>query len=185
MEIRISQELYTILLYARDEAMRTGSYAITADHLLLGLPRHEDNAACLLMKEAGLSLQELKRYVDSCTFRESSVPYDMSDKMAVGRSAQNVINLSAYEALKAGSAEVASLHLLLALSGTPGIATAEFFSRSGISHAGLVAMLGKHGWSESVSPSASDEESAKKSIETQMRSMVVFTYPTGDDRMPS
>ena len=36
MQIRISEELNTILLYARDEAMRTGSYAIGADHLMLG-----------------------------------------------------------------------------------------------------------------------------------------------------
>lgn len=36
MEIRISDELNDIIRYARDEAMRTGSYGIGPDHLFLG-----------------------------------------------------------------------------------------------------------------------------------------------------
>jgi len=45
MEIRISDELNDIIRYARDEAMRTGSYGIGPDHLFLGVLRHGDNAA--------------------------------------------------------------------------------------------------------------------------------------------
>jgi len=74
MQIRISEELNTILLYARDEAMRTGSYAIGADHLMLGILRHADNAACLLLKEMEVDLTAFKRYIDSCLFRDHSVP---------------------------------------------------------------------------------------------------------------
>lgn len=36
MEIRISGELNDIIRYAKDEAMRTGSYGIGPDHLLWG-----------------------------------------------------------------------------------------------------------------------------------------------------
>ena len=36
MKIKFSQELLTILGYARDEAMRTGCYGIGADHIVLG-----------------------------------------------------------------------------------------------------------------------------------------------------
>ena len=45
MEIRISDELNDIIRYARDEAMRTGSYSIGPDHPFLGILRHGDNAA--------------------------------------------------------------------------------------------------------------------------------------------
>ena len=46
MEIKISDELNDIIRYARDEAMRTGSYGIGPDHLFLGILRHGENAAC-------------------------------------------------------------------------------------------------------------------------------------------
>ena len=46
MEIKISDELNTIIGYAREEALRTGSYGIGPDHLFLGIIRHADNDAC-------------------------------------------------------------------------------------------------------------------------------------------
>ena len=45
MKIKFSQELLTILGYARDEAMRTGCYGIGADHIVLGLLRPRANNA--------------------------------------------------------------------------------------------------------------------------------------------
>lgn len=185
MEIRISRELYTILLYARDEAMRTGCFAIAADHLLLGILRHEDNAACLLLKECGADLAQMKKFVDSCVFTDSSIPYGSSDKMGVARSAQNVINMSAYEALKAGSEEVTAIHLLLALARSARTATADYLGNNSIGVDTLTEKLYSHGWRRPSVPSASDEEDAKKSIETQMRSMVVFTYPSQDEKVLS
>lgn len=43
MQVTLSEEINSIVSYARDEAMRTGSYVIETDHLLLGLLRHADN----------------------------------------------------------------------------------------------------------------------------------------------
>ena len=45
MEMKISDELNLIVRYAREEAMRTGSYGIGTDHLVLGILRHADNNA--------------------------------------------------------------------------------------------------------------------------------------------
>ena len=45
MTIKFSNEMLSILGYARDEAMRTGSYGVGADHIVLGLLRHRDNNA--------------------------------------------------------------------------------------------------------------------------------------------
>ena len=70
MQIRISEELNTILLYARDEAMRTGSYAIGADHLMLGILRHGENAACLLLQELGVD----RPYSQIFTDRHGFIP---------------------------------------------------------------------------------------------------------------
>ena len=64
MEIRFSQEMLTILGYARDEAMRTGSYGIGADHVMLALIRHRDNDACRALDACGVEVDLLKRDID-------------------------------------------------------------------------------------------------------------------------
>ena len=48
MEIKISDELNNIIRYAREEAMRTGSYGIGPDHLFLGMMRQADTNTCSL-----------------------------------------------------------------------------------------------------------------------------------------
>ena len=53
MEIRISEELNSIINYAREEAMRTGSYGIGPDHLFLGIIRHGDPPACPPLRGLG------------------------------------------------------------------------------------------------------------------------------------
>lgn len=185
MQIRISEELNTILLYARDEAMRTGSYAIGADHLMLGILRHGENAACLLLQDLGVDLRAFKRFVDGCLFRERSVPYSAEDKMTVARSAQNVINMAAFEALKAGSAEVQALHLLLALSRSAGTATASRLSDDGAGTRALLDRLEARGWRRSESVQAPAEEEVKRSMESQIRSLVMITPSAGGSKLPS
>ena len=61
MEIKISDQLNGIIKYAREEAMRTGSYGIGPDHLFLGLIRHEDNTAFRALRDLGLDPEELKQ----------------------------------------------------------------------------------------------------------------------------
>ena len=72
MTIRISEELNLILNFSREEAMRTGSYGIGPDHMMLGIIRHGDNQACEILKELGLDLQEMKQFIDSKIFSDIS-----------------------------------------------------------------------------------------------------------------
>ena len=53
MEIKISDELNNIIRYAREEAMRTGSYGIGPDHLFLGMMRQAENEACKVIVNLG------------------------------------------------------------------------------------------------------------------------------------
>lgn len=185
MQIRISEELNTILLYARDEAMRTGSYAIGADHLMLGILRHGENAACLLLQELGVDLGAFKRFVDSCLFRERSVPYSAEDKMMVGRSAQNVINMAAFEALKAGSEEVRSLHLLLALSRATDTAGAPWLAERKAGTREMLEALRSRGWFRAASEQAPAEEEVRQTVESQLRSLVLISPSSSGGRLPS
>lgn len=60
MEIKISDELNTIIGYAREEALRTGSYGIGPDHLFLGIIRHADNDACRTLTGLGADTDSMK-----------------------------------------------------------------------------------------------------------------------------
>ena len=184
MQIRISEELNTILLYARDEAMRTGSYAIGADHLMLGILRHGENAACLLLQELGVDLTAFKRFVDSCLFRERSVPYSAEDRMTVGRSAQNVINMAAFEALKVGSDQVKSLHLLLALSRAADTVGTPWLSERGAGTREMMERLEARGWRASAVQAPAEEE-VRETMESQIRSLVLITPSSGGGNLPS
>ena len=118
MEIRISDELNDIIRYARDEAMRTGSYGIGPDHLFLGVLRHGDNAAFRTVTGLGIDADNFKRFIDSHIFTNEPIPYAESDKISFTRYAQNVLSITVLEASKQGVTEANSLHLLLALCRT-------------------------------------------------------------------
>ena len=65
MEIRISDQLNSIINYSREEAMRTGSYGIAPDHLLLGILRHRENSAADALLGVGTDLEELKQFIET------------------------------------------------------------------------------------------------------------------------
>ena len=132
MEISVSPELEVILGYARDEAMRTGHYGMTADHLILGALRQGGNRLCRALRALGTAPEELKAYIDAQVFREDGIPYVDAHRIGLARGAVNLLNLSVYEALKADCDQPASEHLLLALTRCAGCAAKDFLDARGI-----------------------------------------------------
>lgn len=141
MQTQVSQELLKIITYARDEAMRTGDYCITTDHLLLGIIRHEDNDACRCLSAMGVDLPELKRTVEGGLFRPSGIAYAEADRLTFSRSAQNTLNLCIVEATMAGADKIFATHLLLAIAGSSGSISLGYLKAMGIDHAALSAYM--------------------------------------------
>ena len=115
MEIKFSTDLQTILRYARDEAARTGSYGVGADHVVLGLLRHRDNDACRILSACGVDLDRFKQDIDAQVLGEQPVPWPDQGRIRPTRSAAALVGGAAYEALKQGGREIFPVHLLLAL----------------------------------------------------------------------
>ena len=115
MEIKISRELNIIMNFARDEAMRTGSYGISPDHLLLGILRHKDNEAAGTLLGLGTDLDELKQFIDANIRTDKYIPFSEFEKISLSRGAYNILSLSILEATKSLSEVVRPEHLLLAL----------------------------------------------------------------------
>lgn len=141
MQIGLSEEINLIISYARDEAMRTGSYVIETDHLLLALLRHAENDACKILKSFGIDLDEFKQFVDGKIFHKQGIPYFDEDKINLSRGAQNTINLSVLEASLDNSPTANSLHLLLAICRSHGCASETYLREEGLDHHSLSALV--------------------------------------------
>ena len=115
MEIRISRDLNVIINFARDEAMRTGSYGISPDHLFLGIIRHKDNEAAGALSGLGVDLEALKQSIDENVRTDRHIPFAESEKVSLSRGAYNILSMSILEATKALSDTVRPEHMLLAL----------------------------------------------------------------------
>ena len=141
MEMRISDELNLIVRYAREEAMRTGSYGIGVDHLVLGILRHGDNDACRVLRGLVADPDELKQFIDVHIFRQGSIPYSDVDQVVLSRSAQSLLNLTILEATRLKHAETDSSHLLLAVCRTEGNYTQAFLKNHGVNYAVVLSYM--------------------------------------------
>ncbi len=115
MEISISDELSSIINFSREEAMRTGSYGISPDHLFLGILRHRENTAVDALRGSMVDIEEMKQFIDGRIFTNEHIPYGEIDKITFSRSTQNVLSFTILEATRLRSAQASSQHLLLAL----------------------------------------------------------------------
>ena len=104
MDLKISDALNGIISYAREEAMRTGSYGIGPDHLFLGIIRHADNDAAVAPATMEVDMQQLKAFIDSRVFTNEQIPYSELEHIAFSRAAQNVLSLTVLEAGRMRSA---------------------------------------------------------------------------------
>lgn len=164
MEIKISDELNDIIRYARDEAMRTGSYGIGPDHLFLGILRHGENAACKVIVGLGVDTDGFKRFIDSHIFTNEPIPYSESDKISFSRYAQNVLSITVLEASRQGVSEAGSLHLLLALCRTTENYGQAYLRQHGVDYGRLLGYMRDEGLLNSV-PGPEDEPCAEDAQE--------------------
>ena len=91
MDIRVSGELNSIITYAREEALRTGSYGIGPDHLFLGIIRHVDNDAYRILEGLEVDMDQLKNSIGLQNYSGKDplvaykfMAYDMFDEMIRG-----------------------------------------------------------------------------------------------------
>lgn len=118
--MKISQELETIVQYAREEAMRTGSYAIGPEHLLLGILRHGDNSAARSLSLSGIDPASAKKAMEVRLFQEHSIPYRDIDSVRLSPESDTVLNLATAKAIAAGRSETLAIDLLRALAAGTG-----------------------------------------------------------------
>jgi ATP-dependent Clp protease ATP-binding subunit ClpC len=159
MQIQISDELNAVIKYAREEAMRTGSYGIGPDHLFLGIIRHEENAAFTTLRSVGVEPVDLKAFIDQRIFTNETIPYDQIDHINFSRQAQNVLSITVMEATRLKSPAAMPQHLLLALCRITDSYGQVYLRSRGVDYGRLLAFMEDEGL---LRPGQKEEEEAPK-----------------------
>ena len=144
-QLQVSDDLNAVITYARDEAMRTGSYGIGPDHLFLGIIRHEENAAFHAIRSLGVEPADLKAFIDGRIFTNETIPYDKLDNISFSRQAQNVLSITVMEASRLKSPAAMPQHLLLALCRTTESYGQMFLRSHGIDYGRLLSFFEDEG----------------------------------------
>ncbi len=145
MQLQVSDDLNAVIKYAREEAMRTGSYGIGPDHLFLGIIREEENAAFAAIRNLGVEPAELKSFIDGRIFTNETIPYEQLDNINFSRQAQNVLSITVMEASRLKSPAAMPQHLLLALCRTTESYGQLFLRSHGIDYGRLLAYFEDEG----------------------------------------
>ena len=159
MQLKVTEDLNQVIKYAREEAMRTGSYGIGPDHLFLGIIRHEENAAFTTLQHLGIEPADLKVFIDQRIFTGETIPYEELDHISFSRQAQNVLSITVMEATRLKSEAAAPQHLLLALCRTTECYGQVYLRSHGIDYGRLLAYMEDEGL---LHPHQQQEETPKQ-----------------------
>ena len=105
-----TNNLHTILTYAREEAGRLGNPEIMPDHFLLGILRLGAGKAFELLMQAGLDPVECKRRMDE-RLRQA----EATQTQKLSRASERIIRLTGIEARNYQAETCGSVHLLMGL----------------------------------------------------------------------
>jgi ATP-dependent Clp protease ATP-binding subunit ClpC len=160
MEITISDQLHSVINFSREEAMRTGSYGIAPDHLLLGLLRHRENSAVDALRGLGIDVEELKEFIDSHIFTNEHIPYSEIDSITFSRGVQNVLSFTILEATKLRNRQAGVEHLLLALCRAGDSYGVTYIRDNGVDYGMIYRYMEKNSMIEKGPEETSEEEEA-------------------------
>ena len=145
MQLQVSEDLNLVIKYAREEAMRTGSYGIGPDHLFLGIIRHEENAAFRTLQSLGVEPADLKTFIDQRIVTGETLPYEQLENISFSRQSQNVLSITVMEATRLKSPLARPQHLLLALCRTTESYGQVYLRSHGIDYGRLLAFMEEEG----------------------------------------
>ena len=98
MHLQLSSELNDIVTYAKEEAIRLGSYTITTDHIILGMIRHGENPATILMHKMGINLFEMKKQIEEEIRKAEIIPIENANRITLSKASENALKVMYLEA---------------------------------------------------------------------------------------
>ena len=131
MQGPVSTDLKIILNYAREEAIRLGSYSITPDHLFLGILRHRKCDAVLILKELGAHLTEIKKNIEALIAKPEVIPFEKTEEVEISEEVKNLYS-AAYTRFVPEGGQPRTVHILIAILTTTQSLTRNLLLDDGI-----------------------------------------------------
>ncbi len=131
MQGPVSTDLKIILNYAREEAIRLGSYSITPDHLFLGILRHRKCDAVLILKELGAHLTEIKKNIEALIAKPEVIPFEKTEEVEISEEAKTLYS-AAYTRFVPEGGQPRTVHILIAILTTTQSLTRNLLLDDGI-----------------------------------------------------
>ncbi|MEU7747583.1 Clp protease N-terminal domain-containing protein [Nonomuraea sp. NPDC049158] len=101
-----------IIVLSQDEARTLNHDSIGTEHLLLGLIREDEGVGAQVLKNLGLTLEDVRRQVEESRSRGESAP---SGYLPFTSSANEVLQAANQESVQRGLDHIGTEHLLLGL----------------------------------------------------------------------
>lgn len=131
MQGPVSNDLKIILNYAREEAIRLGSYSITPDHLFLGILRHRKCDAVCILKELGAHLTEIKKNIEALIAKPEVIPFEKTEEVEISDEVKNLYS-AAYTRFVPEGGQPRTVHILIAILTTTQSLTRNLLLDDGI-----------------------------------------------------
>ena len=136
-----NQKAIKAVMFAQEEARRTGHSVVGTEHLLLGLIGEATAAAALILKDLKVTLHESRRLIEGMTGRGSgyspvNIPFTPKAKKMFEQAFQ--------EARQLGEQAIAPEHLLLAITADPESLAAKILIMQGVDLIKLRGLLLKN-----------------------------------------
>lgn len=136
----IENDLKVILNYAREEAIRLGSWSVSPDHLMLGIFRHRECEAVAILVECGAVIQEIKENIEALIARGCSIPFEKSSEVQISERVKEIYAEAFNHMLPEGE-EPGSAQILLSIMATPECVTGDILLDSGIGYQDILERI--------------------------------------------
>jgi len=136
-----NQKAIKAVMFAQEEARRTGHSVVGTEHLLLGLIGEATATAALILKDLKVTLHESRRLIEGMTGRGTgyspvNIPFTPKAKKMFEQAFQ--------EARQLGEQAIAPEHLLLAITSDPESLAAKILIMQGVDLIKLRGLLIKN-----------------------------------------
>ena len=121
-----------ILNFAREEAVRLGSWTVSPDHLFLGILRCRDSEACRVLVRCGAVPDEIKVSVETLIARSETIPFDKIGDISISDSIMRIY-ADAFSRLSGKSSLPESVEILLSIMSSPDSVAGDILLDSGVS----------------------------------------------------
>ena len=156
MEPKLTTHAQRAITNSRDEAIRLKNGAIGVEHLFLGIMRESDCSAISVLTQMGVDLSAVKSRIESTIGQmDSDIRYSLDSEIPMLRQSEKILRLSFLESTRLKSAEIHTVHILLAILQEKENLVAQILKQYNVDFDSCIKQLKEQG---SLPPSSSQND---------------------------